>query len=580
MELSQAAKAILEKRYLKKKYGQVIETPEDMFRRVANNIAMAEENYCKHHVAEMTEAFFQIMTRLEFLPNSPTLMNAGRDLQQLSACFVIPVEDSIEGIFDALKVAALIHKSGGGTGFSFSRLRPKNDTVQTTGGVASGPLSFMKIFNVATEEIKQGGARRGANMAILRVDHPDILDFIKAKKDATKYTNFNFSVAITDEFMQAVAVNTTYGLRNPHTNKIVTELLATDVYNAIIDMAWHNGEPGVVFIDRINGANPTPHVGYIESTNPCGEQPLLPYESCNLGSINLAKFVNDNKEIDWERLKYVTGTAVQFLDNVIDMNQYPLESIAEVTKGNRKIGLGVMGFTDMLIQLGVGYAEDRAVEIAEQVMGFIHTEARNASKELATWRGAFPNYKGSIYEQQGLPLRNATLTTIAPTGTISMIADCSSGIEPLYALAYKRKIIDEESDMQINQHVKKLLEEHGINNKNLLERISERGSVQGINEIPLELQKLLVTAHDITPKQHVRMQAAFQKYTDNAVSKTVNFPSNASKGDIAKVFNLAYETGCKGITVYRDGSRLGQILQVSSVTNGGYMQTCPKCASD
>ncbi|OEH85639.1 ribonucleoside-diphosphate reductase, adenosylcobalamin-dependent [Desulfuribacillus stibiiarsenatis] len=569
MELSQNARIVLEKRYLKKENGQVIETPEQLLKRVAQNVAQADYNYQKspEQVAEVEQGFFEIMDSLEFLPNSPTLMNAGNELQQLSACFVLPVEDSMEGIFDALKYAALIHKSGGGTGFSFSRLRPKHDIVRTTGGVASGPLSFMKIFNTATDVVKQGGTRRGANMAILRVDHPDIIEFIKAKKNKEEFTNFNFSVGITQSFMDAVVNSENYPLVHPKQGHVVEELSAQKVFDLLVEMAWDNGEPGIVFLDRINQDNPTPAVGDIESTNPCGEQPLLPYESCNLGSVNLSKFVR-NQAIDYDRLKQVIHTAIHFLDNVIDMNQYPLPEVEQITKANRKIGLGVMGFADMLIQLGLPYQSTQAIQTAKDVMGFIRQEARNASNTLAEKRGMFPNFPNSIYQQASkhLPLRNATLTTIAPTGTLSILASSSSGIEPLYSIAFTRTILDGQKLVEVHPYFKELAEQKGFYSKELIERIARTGSVQGFNEVPQDIQALFVTAHDITPEAHVRMQAAFQEYTDNAVSKTVNFPHDATQDDISQAFILAYQLGCKGITVYRDGSRSGQVLSTSNTT--------------
>ncbi len=569
MELAGNAKVVLERRYLKKDFeGRVAETPEQMLRRVANNIAQAEKNYGRYAPEEVAERFYTVMDRLEFLPNSPTLMNAGRELQQLAACFVLPVEDSIEGIFDAIKYAAMIHKSGGGTGFSFSRLRPEHDMVNTTGGVASGPLSFMKIFNSATEEIKQGGTRRGANMAILRVDHPDILKFISAKQDTMDFTNFNFSVGVTEKFMEAVNRDGQYALVNPRNGAQVKQLSAKMVFDRIVEMAWLNGEPGIVFLDRINRDNPTPHLGEIESTNPCGEQPLLPYESCNLGSLNLVKFVK-NGEIDWRHLSEVVHTAVHFLDNVIDMNTYPLPQIETITKQNRKIGLGVMGFADMLIQLGIAYNSPEGLDIAGQLMGFIQKEARDASAGLAEWRGAFPAFAGSIYDKEGsAKLRNATLTTIAPTGTISMIAGCSSGIEPLYAVAYVRNVMDNTSLLEVHRYFEYLAREQGFYSPELMEQIARSGSLETITEVPLSLRQLFVTAHDISPEAHVQMQAAFQKYTDNAVSKTVNFPSDATKEQIAEVFQLAYKKSCKGVTVYRDGSRTGQVLSVQPIVDG------------
>jgi ribonucleoside-diphosphate reductase alpha chain len=569
--LAENARVVLEKRYLKRDdNGLVIETPEEMFFRVAENIASAERKFGgdERTVALWTEKFYTTMLDLDFLPNSPTLMNAGRELQQLSACFVLPVGDSMEEIFTSVRNTALIHKSGGGTGFSFSRIRPRNDRVKSTKGISSGPLSFMRVFDIATETVKQGGTRRGANMGILTCHHPEIMDFIEMKARDGVLSNFNISVAVTDEFMTALRQNTEYPLRNPRSGETVGTLKASDVFERIVKLAWENGEPGIVFIDRINKDNPTPHIGAIESTNPCGEQPLLPYESCNLGSINLAHMVSEHdgvKDVDYFKLGNTVRTAVRFLDDVIEVNRYPLPQIEEVTKGNRKIGLGVMGFADLLVDLGIAYNTAEAVALAEKVMKFIQEEGRKFSAFLAQERGVFPNFAGSTYDKpDGLRVRNATVTTIAPTGTLSMIATCSSGVEPLFALVYQKNVLDGTSFMEVHKGFKAVAEKEGFYSEELMRIIAKTGSLGKVYGIPKRFRDLFVTAHDLEPRWHVALQAAFQKYTDNAVSKTVNFRKDASSQDVADVFLYAYQMGCKGVTVYRDGSRENQVVTVGS----------------
>jgi ribonucleoside-diphosphate reductase alpha chain len=566
INLTENALHVLERRYLRKdKQGQVIETPEEMFRRVAQAIASAELIYNpKADVKAREQEFYQMMANLEFLPNSPTLMNAGRELGQLSACFVLPVEDSMESIFDAVKNTALIHKSGGGTGFSFSRLRPETDRVGSTGGVASGPVSFMRAFDTATDVIKQGGMRRGANMAILNIDHPDIIKFIEAKSDPNAFTNFNLSVAVTSEFMEAVRAGTDYNLVNPHTNKVTGKLNATEVFDKIVALAWKTGDPGIVFIDRINKKNPTPHLGKIESTNPCGEQPLLPYESCNLGSINLSRMLrttNGTTEFDYVKLAETVKIAVRFLDNVIDVNKFPLPQIKKMTRKTRKIGLGVMGFADMLIKLGIPYDSEEALTLAEKVMANISREATDASKELAKEREVFPAFKRSVYDvPDGCAVRNATRTTIAPTGTLSIIAGCSSGIEPLFALSYIRNILDGAQLVEVNPYFEEVAKSGGFYSEELIHQLATGTQLHTLEDIPDNIKRLFVTAHEISPEWHIKMQAAFQKSTDNAVSKTVNFSQEATEEDIAKVYMMAHQEGLKGITIYRDKSREAQPL--------------------
>ena len=562
LPLTENARRVLDRRYLiRDKEGTPTETPEVMFRRVAANIAEADLKHDPNaDVGAVAEEFYGMMTRLEFMPNSPTLMNAGRALQQLSACYVVPVEDSMESIFKAIRDAAIIHKSGGGTGFSFSRLRPRNDLVSTTYGLSSGPISFMHVFDAATSAVNQGGFRRGANMAIMEYTHPDVLEFIGCKRANDRITNFNISVGIDEQFMRMVADDDSYQTINPRGNEPQTTVRAREVFEAIVENAWHNGDPGIVFMDRINRDNPTPHVGRIESTNPCGEQPLLPYEACNLGSINLAKFV-DETGIIWEALRDSVHSAVHFLDNVIDMSRFPLDEITEMVHANRKIGLGVMGWADLLIALGVPYDSQEAIDLASKLMRFVRDEGHRASQDLAETRGAFPNFAGSIYDiPDARPMRNATVTTIAPTGTISIISGCSSGIEPLFAVSFVRNVMDNTELIEVNPAFERLANEGGFYSTELMQQIAHEGSVTGIEAVPAEFQRTFVTAHDISPEWHLRMQAAFQLYTDNAVSKTVNFSRQATREDVRRVFALAHELGCKGVTIYRDGSRDQQVL--------------------
>ncbi len=566
LKLSLNAISVLERRYLRKDdQGRVIETPSEMFRRISKAVAAPDMLYDKDADLESVEdEFYRVMANLEFLPNSPTLMNAGTDIGQLSACFVLPVRDSIEDIFDALKHMALIHKSGGGTGFSFTNLRPRGDVVKSTMGVASGPVSFMRIFDAATDVIKQGGRRRGANMGVLRVDHPDIIEFITAKEKEGVLANFNISVGVTDEFMNAVEEDGYYDLINPRNGETVKRLKARDVFDLVVTSAWRTGDPGLIFIDEINRRHPTPHVGMIEGTNPCGEVPLLPYESCNLGSINLSKMVKDG-EIDWEKLRRTVRIAVHFLDNVIDANRYPLSQIEKNTKANRKIGLGVMGLAELLSQLSMPYDSEEAISAAEKLMSFIFEEARKKSVELGEERGSFPNFVGSIWERNGYKaMRNATVTSIAPTGTISIIAGTSSGIEPLFAVAFVRNVMGTQL-FEVNPVFERTAKERRFYSTELMTKITRVGSIQSLKEIPEDVRGVFVTALDIAPEWHVRMQAAFQKYTDNAVSKTVNLPHEATLEDVRGVYLLAHRLKCKGITVYRYGSKGEQVLTFGSI---------------
>jgi ribonucleoside-diphosphate reductase alpha chain len=592
-QLTPNSLAVLRRRYLAKNdQGQVIESPEDLFVRVAATIAEGDAHFGSgpEEIEETAKMFYRMMARLEFLPNSPTLMNAGRALGQLSACFVLPIGDSMDSIFETVKNTALIHKSGGGTGFAFSRLRPKNANVASTSGVASGPVSFMKVINAATEAVKQGGTRRGANMGILRVDHPDIMEFIRCKDDLKELTNFNISVAVTDDFMRGVKNRTSYPLIDPRTGRqyIIDEkpqsLDASEVFQAIIEHAHRTGEPGIIFLDRINAHEKTTKIGMVEATNPCGEQPLLPYESCNLGSINLSKIVRAvvdssdsskmfRNEIDWEKLRELVYISVHFLDNVIEQNRYPLSEIDQATKNNRRIGLGVMGWADLLIMLDIPYNSDEALVLGEQVMEFIQTEADKASGELARKRGNFPNWEKSVFSGKGLtparPRRNSTVTTVAPTGTISIIAGCSSGIEPIFAVSYVRNVMDNTRLVETNPMFEARAKDAGFFSERLMERIAEKNSIAEFEEVPDDIKRVFVTAHDISPEWHIKMQAVFQRHTENAVSKTINMPRSATPDDVRTAYELAYSLGCKGVTIYRDGSRAYQVLSTKQTDSPG-----------
>ena len=558
VEVPTNAVPILEQRYLRKdEEGQVVETVEEMFWRVAEAVAEAEARW---GVAPevWAERFYDMMARLDFLPNSPTLMNAGTSQGQLSACFVLPVGDSMEEIFDTLKWTALVHKSGGGTGFNFSGLRPAGDVVRSTRGVASGPVSFMELFDGCTEVVKQGGMRRGANMGILDCDHPDLLDFLQAKTREGRLANFNISVACSDAFMKALEADEEWALINRRTGETVKTLPAREIFDLLVESAWATGDPGLVFSDRLEADNPTPRVGRITATNPCGEQPLLPFESCNLGSINLLHMI-EGGDFDWKRLERTVRLAVRFLDDVIEINGFPLPQIAELSRGNRKIGLGIMGWAEALFRLGLPYDSEEALRAAEKLMGFINSVGQEESRLLAEERGVFPNWEGSRWQEKGIPLRNATVTTIAPTGTIALICGCSSGIEPVFALAYRRKVFDDQVLTYVNVILTEELQRRGLYNDELARRIAELGSLEGLG-LPEDLTRRFVTSHEIRPQWHVRMQAAFQRHTDNAVSKTINLPHEASIDDVAAAFVLAYQEGCKGITVYRDRCKASQIL--------------------
>lgn len=570
MVLTENAIKVLEKRYLlKDENGNVAETPDEMFRRVAHSIAQTDLEYFNEEEVKKTEdEFFNMMAKLEFLPNSPTLINAGRPLGQLSACFVLPIDDSMEAIFEAIKNAALIHKSGGGTGFSFSKIRPEGAYVKTTGGVASGPISFMKVFNSATEAVKQGGTRRGANMGILRVDHPDIKAFITCKQDNKEITNFNISIGITEKFMEAVENDTDYEIINPRSKKVFSKESAREVFNMIVENAWNNGEPGIIFLDRINRTNTVPGAGEIESTNPCGEQPLLPYEACNLGSINLMEMLKaDGKSFDYEKLSQTVHKAIHFLDNVIDVNVYPHPMIAERTKATRKVGLGIMGWADVLFSLGIPYDSQEAVELGRSLMRYIDSESKKASMNIAQIKGVFPYYDKSIFKEKDILIRNATTTTIAPTGSLSIIASVSSGVEPVFGLSFVRNVMDSEELLEGNRVFEKYMLSEGLYSDDLMRIIAKEGSLHNIDEIDENIKRIFVTAHDISPEWHVKMQAVFQEYTDNAVSKTVNLRNEATKDDVRDVFLQAYSLGCKGVTIYRDGSRDLQVLNFGGADN-------------
>lgn len=583
LKLTKNALRVLEARYLRRNRERgVEETPEQLFKTVARGVAQGEHLFGDgHQKAIWEDKYHNLMTSFDFLPNTPTLMNAGKPLGQLSACFVLPVDDSMEGIFEAVKQMALVQSTGGGTGFSFSRLRPKGEVVATTSGEASGPVSFMRIFDCATENIKQGGKRRGANMGVLRVDHPDILEFVTSKRDGVSLRNFNLSVGVTDTFMDACREERDYELIYPGRSRSAGRISARQVLNSIVESAWHTGDPGLIFLDTINRSNPTPHIGAIEATNPCGEIPLLPYESCNLGSINLSHMLRlerEEAEIDWEKLRRTTREAVRFLDDVIEVSRYPVPEIERVTRGNRKIGLGVMGFAEMLIRLGIPYDSDQAVSTAGRIMKVLSQEADKTSQELAGERDVFPNWKGSIYESRGVSMRNATRLAIAPTGTISIIAGTSAGIEPLFALAYKRAhVLNGQTLFEINPIFVEYLESYGLEARRITEEVLDEGRLKDVEGVPDELKRLFVTALEIPPERHLQIQAAFQRYVDNSVSKTINLPHEATVREIETIYFRAWELGLKGITIYRYGSKSTQVLELGLGEEAHHYEHASRC---
>ena len=583
LKLSENSLKVLEARYLSRDQERhLIETPEQLFKAVSRGVAYGEHLLDNgHQAAQWEKKYHNLLISLDFLPNTPTLMNAGKPLGQLSACFVLPVEDSIEAIFEAVKQMALVQRTGGGTGFSFSRLRSKGDMVATTSGEASGPISFMKIFDCATENIKQGGKRRGANMGILRVDHPDIPEFVTSKRDGVSLRNFNLSVGASDVFMEAYREERDYELINPVHGRSAGRISARKIFDMIVESAWHTGDPGLIFLDTINRSNPTPHLGAIEATNPCGEIPLLPFESCNLGSINLSHMLRQEKNvavIDWEKLRRVTKEAVRFLDDVIEVSRYPIPEIERVTRGNRKIGLGVMGFAEMLIRLHIPYDSDEAVKTADRIMEVLSQEAHKSSQELARERGVFPNWKGSIYEAEGVRVRNATQLAIAPTGTIGIIAGTSPGIEPLFALAYKRAhVLNGQTLFEINPLFIEYLDIHGLKAGRVIEEVLQKGWLKDVEGVPEDLKRLFVTALEIPPERHLQIQAAFQQHVDNSVSKTINLPHEATVRDVAEAYLRAWELGLKGITIYRYGSKSAQVMELGLGEEAHHYDHASRC---